>query len=329
MSIPSLPELQELFEMFLTDHPIPDTSENLYDPIRYIMSMGGKRVRPLLCLLTCAVARGKVYKAFHAAMTVEYFHNFTLMHDDIMDNADLRRGKPTVHKRYNINSAILSGDALLVMAYDSLSRTPNTCRDKLTALFNRTAEQVCRGQQMDIDFEATNLVSIEQYIEMITLKTAVLIACSIQMGAIISGISEQDCISLYRFGENLGIAFQLQDDFLDIYGTETSFGKKKGGDILNNKKTHLLLHALEHAQPQDREILLQWLAQNTDNDADATAKIEAITAIFDRTGAPEALQHTMQEYYNKALQNLSDVQLPDIRKNVLAELAESLMNRNV
>lgn len=297
---------------------------NLYEPIAYTLDMGGKRLRPVMVLLGSQVFGGDVQKAIPAALAVEIFHNFTLLHDDIMDHADVRRNKPAVHKKYNENVAILSGDAMSIMAYQYLTKTNSPNIQELVQLFSKTAMEVCEGQQYDMDFEDTFDVSIENYLEMIRLKTAVLIACSLKMGAIVANAPSKDAEHLYNFGINLGAAFQLQDDLLDVFADEEKFGKKIGGDIIANKKTFLLLKALELANGSQKEELNQWLQKD---DFNPIEKIAAIKQIYIDLGLSEISKIKMEESYQKAMKELDLIELKGEEKELLYELAKMIMKR--
>lgn len=296
--------------------------KNLYNPIHYILQIGGKRIRPILTLMSCELFGGNYKKALPAALTIEMFHNFTLIHDDIMDKAYLRRGKETVHIKWNENIGILSGDALMILSYQMLESYSAKTFKKLNVLFNATALQICEGQQYDMDFETKNNVTLEQYIHMISFKTAVLLGCALQMGAIIAEAVEKECKEIYDFGLNLGIAFQLQDDYLDVFGTE-EFGKKPGGDILENKKTFLYLKAIELASEEDKKRLLQWYAttENTEK------KIQEVKALFVKYMIPELLLQEIKNYSLLAFQNIEQLSIPENRKIGFIKFGESLMYR--
>ena len=255
-------QLVSQFGDFFAVRHFPASPATLYEPGEYFLSWGGKRIRPVLCLMGQELFSSITDDAWKAATAIELFHNFTLIHDDMMDEAALRRGNETVHKKFGVNTALLAGDVMLIQAYDALSRVNNRHLSALLTLFNRTAREVCEGQQLDIDFERSNEVQLDAYIHMITLKTSVLLAASLQMGAILGGASEGNCEHLYSFGKNLGIAFQIQDDYLDAFGDPNKFGKEVGGDIRQNKKTFLLLHALEVASSVQKKELLELMQQN-------------------------------------------------------------------
>jgi geranylgeranyl diphosphate synthase, type II len=298
----------------------------LYDPIRYTMELGGKRMRPLLVLLGCDMFGGDIDKATDAAIGIELFHNFTLLHDDIMDQAPLRRGKETVYKRWNANRAILSGDTMFALACKHLSLSPPECLAGVLYIFNRTAIEVCEGQQMDMNFETLDSVSLNDYLEMIRLKTAVLLAASLKVGAMIGGASEDSAQRLYEAGISLGTAFQLTDDLLDAYGDESTFGKVTGGDIVANKKTYLYLVALERADNTQRSDLIQ-LFKSSDNNPEA--KIEAVKGIFDVLDVPELTREAIRIHYERAMVQLNGTGLLAEKTKVLRDYANSLMQRQV
>ncbi len=298
--------------------------KNLYAPIKYVLSLGGKRIRPLAALMACDLFCGDATKAIKPALALEVFHNFTLLHDDIMDRAEMRRNQPTVHIKWNDSTAILSGDAMLIKAYQLLEQCDPAYLPKLLKLFSQTAAEVCDGQQYDLDFENRNDVSVEEYIDMIRLKTAVLLAGSLKMGAICGGASETDAQYLYEFGIGVGIAFQLRDDLLDVYGDTRDFGKEIGGDICCNKKTFLLINAILHAEGDDKKELDGWLAKK---DFDRTQKVEAITRIYDKLQIRTATEEKMRQYYNQAIEALRKVSKSEDEKKNLYQMAERLLNR--
>lgn len=298
--------------------------QSLFAPARYMLSMGGKRVRPLLTLMAANLFGKNVEKVVDAALAVEIFHNFSLVHDDLMDNADLRRGHPTVHKKWSDNNAILSGDALVIEAYKYIAKVPAKVLPGVLDLFSTTAMEICQGQQYDMDFEQRLDVTEEEYIEMIRLKTAVLIGCALKMGAIIAGAPVADADSLYEFGINLGLAFQLKDDLLDVYGNPKTFGKKIGGDILCNKKTFLLIRCLKNTQGTRREELYKWLSV-TDYDPDE--KIKFVKNIYDELNLKFVVENLIEKYYLASLDCLSSINVPDSRKRDLISLSENLMYR--
>ena len=298
----------------------------LYEPIGYVLSMGGKRVRPALTLMACDLFSEDVQAAVNAAIALEVFHNFTLLHDDIMDRADVRRGRPTVHKKWDDNTAILSGDVMQIASYQFIAKTPSQYLKPVLDLFSQTAAEICEGQQYDVDFESRKVVKAEEYLEMIRLKTAVLLGCALKIGAWIGGAGEEDAQLLYDFGINIGLAFQLKDDLLDVYGDEKTFGKKIGGDILCNKKTYLLIHALELAKGDDAAELQNWLLNSDENLSEE--KIKAVTLIFDRLGVKTICEDKMEFFYSKAIAKLDKVAVLDNKKQELRKLAEKLMYRN-
>ena len=300
--------------------------KGLYAPIGYVLSMGGKRIRPALTLMACNLYQEDVLPAVNTALGIEIFHNFTLLHDDIMDRADVRRGKPTVHKKWNDNTAILSGDVMQIAAYQFIAQTPANCLKPVLDLFSQTAAEICEGQQYDVDFETRNDVQAEEYLEMIRLKTAVLLGCSLKSGALIGGAGEEDAQNLYDFGIHIGLAFQLKDDLLDVYGDEATFGKKIGGDILCNKKTYLLIHALELAQGEDAEELQKWL--NANDESSQNQKISAVTELYNKLGVKTICEDKMSDFYTKAIANLEKVAVSDNKKQELRKLAANLMSRN-
>ncbi len=304
--------------------PYPQEPRNLYEPIAYTMAMGGKRIRPVMVLMACDALGGDAGKALNPAVGLELFHNFTLLHDDVMDNADVRRGQPTVHRRWNDNVAILSGDAMLTMAAQYMSRVDDENQRAVTALFNKTAMEIYEGQQYDMDFERLDNVTSEKYIEMIRLKTSVLLGCACQLGAIVAGASPQDARQLYSMGENLGLAFQLQDDVLDVWGDEATFGKEIGGDIMNNKKTFLLVNAQKMAVDDDAIELRRWLA---DDYALKREKVQAVTAIYERLGLREIAEKAIAHYTQKALEALDRVEMHDQGKAAFTALCKKLVGR--
>lgn len=298
----------------------------LYDPIQYTMELGGKRMRPLLVLLGCDMFGGNVEHAMDAAIGIEMFHNFTLLHDDIMDQAPLRRGKETVYKKWDANRAILSGDTMFALANRYLLRTPAVCQSKVLDIFNKTAIEVCEGQQLDMNFETLESVPLGDYLEMIRLKTAVLLAASLKIGAMIGGAGDKTTQKLYDCGISLGIAFQLTDDLLDAYGDESTFGKKTGGDIVANKKTYLYLVALERAESNQRSELLKLFSTSNEKQ---DAKINAVKGIFDSLGVPEITRQAIRLHYERAMTLLQRIGLSEKETGVLRDYAISLMQRQV
>jgi geranylgeranyl diphosphate synthase type II len=320
----TLLEAQNLVEKHIQNLSIPDTPPELYEPVRYILSLGGKRIRPALVILACDLFDGEVASALIPAVAIEVFHNFTLLHDDIMDCSELRRGKPTVHVKYNENVAILSGDVMSILASRLMNQAPGVVLNVVHEVFTLTAMQVCEGQQMDMNFEELLSVTEEEYLTMIKLKTAVLIAASLKIGAILGGSSQRDAEDLYEFGKNLGIAFQLQDDLLDSYGDPAVMGKNQGTDIVDNKKTFLVIQALEAASLTQKEELMGWLKAK---DRDPKEKIRAVTSIFDDLNVKEVTEQRIHDYYQQALTNLENLNRPDERKAELYNFASFLKNR--
>ena len=319
-------EYQEQFSLYLENQNFDKEPKNLYQPIDYILHLGGKRMRPVLTLMTADIFDIDYKLALPAAMAVEVFHNFSLVHDDIMDDAPLRRGKVTVHEKWNINTGILSGDAMLILAYQYFENyQPKTFR-KLAKLFSKTALEVCEGQQYDVDFETRTDVTIPEYLKMIEYKTAVLVAAAMKMGAIIAQTSKENTNLIYDFGLNLGLAFQLQDDYLDAFGDPKTFGKQVGGDIIENKKTYLYLKALEFSKTDEKELLTQLFSVELE---DNKAKIEAVKQIFNSTGATEATQKAIQEFTQKAFETLEKMNISEDKKTILKDFGQNLMNRNV
>jgi geranylgeranyl diphosphate synthase type II len=317
---------QRLIEEDLKKIHLHTSPVELYDPIRYMLSLGGKRLRPSLVLMGTELFGGDYKDAVSPALGIEVFHNFTLLHDDIMDRAPLRRAKETVHKKWNADIAILSGDAMFVKACELMIHVNDRSLRDVTTLFFKTAMEVCEGQQLDMNYESTDAVTIHEYIDMITLKTAVLLACSLKTGAIIADANEADADHLYDFGKNIGIAFQLHDDILDVYGDETRFGKQTGGDILANKKTFLLLKALETATGATLQELKRWLSLKEFNPRE---KVGAIKDIFSFLKVREEAEKKMGDFFHKAKLSLDMINVPEERKSVVGAFAENLMVRVV
>ncbi|MFK5878486.1 MAG: polyprenyl synthetase family protein [Flavobacteriaceae bacterium] len=317
---------KSVFLNYLEKRVLVQEPENLYLPITYILSLGGKKLRPILTLMSADIFGVDYKKALDAALTVEVFHNFTLIHDDIMDAAPLRRGHETVHEKWDVNTGILSGDAMLILAYQYLENYDAATFKKLISLFSKTALEVCEGQQMDIDFETRNDVTIEEYIKMISLKTSVLVAAALKMGAVIANASEKDIKLIYDFGLNLGIAFQLQDDYLDAFGDPEAFGKQVGGDIIENKKTYLYLKAIELGSESEKEILGNLF--NTEQH-EYQQKIDKVKSIFDSSGAAEKTKEAIKNYTQKAFDVLASISIASEKKQLLREFGEGLMHRNV
>lgn len=304
--------------------PFSENPQTLYEPIRYIMSLGGKRLRPLLTLMSANLFSDNIEAAVSPAVGLEIFHNFSLLHDDLMDKADMRRGKETVHKKWNDNAAILSGDAMLIEAYKYIANISPDLLPQALSLFSQTAMEVCQGQQYDIDFETRMDVTETEYLEMIRLKTAVLIACALKMGAMVSEAPETDADLLYDFGINIGLAFQLKDDLLDVYGDPKTFGKNIGGDILCNKKTFLLIKAFEKSNKTQRKELDKWIEAP---EFDPATKINAVKNIYDELKLKYISEILIEKYYLAALDHFSIIHVSDGKKKELLTLAENLMYR--
>lgn len=317
-------QFQHLLARRLEEYTFGDRPAALYEPIRYIMALGGKRLRSTLTMLGYRLFKSDPETILDQALAIEVFHNFTLMHDDIMDNAPLRRGQPAVHKKWNANTAILSGDAMLVKAYDLLLSAPASQLPEVITLFNHCATQVCEGQQLDMVFETKPTVSEGEYLEMITLKTAALLGASLEMGALLAGAGSDNRAILKGFGINIGIGFQLMDDLLDVYADKEKFGKQVGGDIMANKKTFLLINALDRADEQQKKALDRWLAAG---DSDPAAKVAAVTGIYDRLNIRQVTEDRMNEYFEKALQLLKKLDAPLSEKAKLKEYAKNLIGR--
>ncbi|WP_395626919.1 polyprenyl synthetase family protein [Daejeonella sp.] len=319
----SIEQLQALINKAINDTQYTEQPVELYEPISYLMELGGKRMRPVLVLVSTELFGGQVLKALDAAIGIEIFHNFTLMHDDIMDKAPIRRGKPTVHVKWNESAAILSGDVMFVEAYKLMIKVEDNILRDVLAIFSETASGVCQGQQADMNFENRNDVSLAEYLEMIRQKTAVLLAGSMQIGALIGGAAQNQAKLLYEFGQNLGLAFQLQDDILDVYGDPEKFGKQVGGDILSNKKTFMLIKAKELAKGNIANELIQWI--ETSNNP--TAKVEAITNIYNQLEVRKLATFLMEDYVNKALHALDQIAVEAGKKELLKGFAEQLLIR--
>lgn len=287
-------ELLDKLETFLKSQRFGESPKELYEPLEYILSLGGKRIRPLLSLMAYGMYKNDPESILKQASAIEVFHNFTLMHDDIMDQAPLRRGKDTVHEKWNANTAILSGDVMLVRAYDLLLETPPSLLHEVIQLFNKTAAEVCEGQQFDMNFESISNVKVAEYINMIRLKTAVLLGCALKMGALLGGANESEANKLYDFGVNIGIGFQLKDDLLDVYADQAKFGKQVGGDIISNKKTFLLIKALELASGKDAEDLAYWLSRE---EFDKEEKVKAVKDIYHQLGIKSIAEDEMNRYF--------------------------------
>lgn len=316
--------LRELSDKAITNLAVSPEAEKLFVPVRYILSMGGKRLRPVMCLLSCNLFRDKIDDAVMPAVGIEVFHNFTLVHDDIIDKADVRRGSPTVHTKFGTDQAILSGDVMAFVATECIGLAPEKVLAKALKLFNRTAIEVCIGQQLDIDFEKKGVVSESEYLRMIELKTAVLIAASLRMGALIGESSEKDQDLLYEFGRCLGLAFQIQDDVLDVYGDTKMFGKKTGSDIVSNKKTYLLVKALEMAGGEKLRRLRKLIETK---DIDPEEKVRDVKKVFDELEIRLQAENLAYDYFNRAFEALDQVSVNPERKNEIKQLSVNLIGR--
>lgn len=322
----SIQQYQEFISDYLESQSSIKEPKNLYEPIHYILQLGGKRMRPILTLMSAEVFNVDYNKALPAALAVEVFHNFSLVHDDIMDDAPLRRGKTTVHEKWNINTGILSGDAMLILAYQYFEQYEPPIFRELAKLFSKTALEVCEGQQWDVDFETRIDVTIPEYLKMIECKTAVLVAAAMKMGAIIAETSLENADLIYDFGLNLGLAFQLQDDYLDAFGDPKTFGKQVGGDIIENKKTYLYLKSIEFASAEEKEQLLHLFSVQLVDNVD---KINAVKQLFNATGASEATQIAIQDFTSKAFETLYKMNISEDKKAMLTNFGENLMSRKV
>ena len=316
---------REIIEKRIKNISLDKYPESLYEPIKYFFGLGGKRIRPALTMMSCEAFGCNPTKALDAALSVETFHNFTLIHDDIMDSAETRRNEDTVHKKWNLNKGILSGDRMLILAYQLLENYDSKMYHELTILLNKTAEQVCEGQQLDIDFESKLDTTYDQYIEMITLKTAVLLGCSLKMGAIIAESSIENQDEIYDFGINLGLAFQLQDDYLDVFGEESKIGKKVGGDILENKKTVLFHIALSKSNQKNKKKLISLYNAVDKNEE----KILKVKSIFKESESHLVTKKIIKDYTMKALNNLEKLNIGDKKKQNLVEFSNKLMKREL
>ena len=318
-------EILSLINEYLDNLPYERKPAGLYDPIKYVLSIGGKRIRPTLMLLAYNLYKEDPERILSSAVALETYHNYTLLHDDLMDNASVRRGQPTVHKKWDANTAILSGDSMLVLAYERMAKCPGEKLKPVLDLFTETALEIGEGQQYDMDFETRNDVREEEYIEMIRLKTSVLLACATKMGAILADAPQEDADNLYKFGEQMGLAFQLQDDYLDVYGDPEVFGKAIGGDILCNKKTYMLINAFNLANDEQRKRLQQWVkAENPD----PRQKIEAVTQIYNEIGISQLAEQKIKHYFNESRKYLEAINLPKERKLELEAYTDKMMKRN-
>ena len=317
----SFTELSKIIESKFSIRHFPEHTSSLYDPAQYILQLGGKRIRPVCVLMGNELFDEIIPDAYHVATAIELFHNFTLIHDDIMDKAPVRRGMPTVHAKYGESTALLAGDVMFVKAYEYLNKLRTPHFHKVLQLFNKTAAEVCEGQQLDMDFEKRDAVSLDEYVNMITLKTSVLLAASLQLGAILGGTGERNQQHIYEFGKNLGIAFQVQDDYLDAFGDPSTFGKQVGGDIIANKKTFLMIHALEATDVSSKKELQQLML---DNPAD---KVERVLQIFKNASVDSWANELKEKYLQTALHHLEEIAVLSKRKEPLKELALFLIQR--
>lgn len=317
-------ELLAKVNHFLENLPCNRQPITLYTPIHYVLSMGGKRIRPVLMLLAYQLYKDDPESILMQATALETYHNYTLLHDDLMDNADLRRGHETVHRKWNANQAILSGDSMLVLAYERMAQCPKDKLAQVLGIFTETALEIGEGQQYDIDFEQRNDVKEEEYIEMVRLKTSVLLACALKIGATLAGAPEEDLCNLYKFGEQVGLAFQLQDDFLDVYGDPQVFGKAIGGDIASNKKTYMLINAFNHANDAQREELTRWIMAKT---FDREEKVAAVTRLYNEIGVDKLALNKIAYYFDESKKYLDAVKVEEDKKTVLRQYAERMMSR--
>ena len=318
-------EILQLVNDYLDHLPYDRKPTSLYEPVKYVLSLGGKRIRPVLMLLGYNLWREHPEEILMPACGVETYHNYTLLHDDLMDNADLRRGHETVHRRWDANKAILSGDSMLVLAYQRVAQVPADKLQPVLDLFTTTALEIGEGQEYDMAFETRNDVTEDEYIEMIRLKTSVLLACALKMGAILAGAPQEDAERLYRLGEQVGLAFQLQDDLLDVYGDPAVFGKAIGGDITSNKKTYMLINAFNRANDKQRAELERWINAKTFN---RDVKVAEVTRLYDEIGIRQLCEAKINYYFDLARQTLSEVNVPDDRKQCLSAYMDELLHRN-
>jgi geranylgeranyl diphosphate synthase type II len=318
-------QLIEKVNQFIEQLPYERKPSGLYDPVKYVLSLGGKRIRPVLMLMAYNLYKENVDEIMMQAIALETYHNYTLLHDDLMDKADVRRGKPTVHKKWNDNTAILSGDSMLVLAYQRmLSGLDSENLKKVLDLFTVTALEIGEGQQYDMEFETRNDVTEAEYIEMIRLKTSVLLACALKIGAILGGASDEEADTLYDYGQEIGLAFQLQDDYLDVYGDPAVFGKKIGGDILCNKKTYMLINAFNRANDEQKKELQKWVGAK---EYDAQAKISAVTKLYNEIGIRELCDNKINSYFESATAKFDALAVSADKKKELKQFVNSLMNR--
>ena len=318
-------DILECINAFIDQLPYERKPYSLYEPIQYVLSLGGKRIRPALMLLSYQLYKDRPEQILMPAVALETYHNYTLLHDDLMDNADLRRGHATVHKRWDANTAILSGDSMLVLAYERMAQVPADKLASVLQLFTTTALEIGEGQQYDMEFEHRNDVTEDEYIEMIRLKTSVLLACAMKMGAILAGASDTDAENLYKYGEQIGLAFQLQDDLLDVYGDSAVFGKAIGGDITSNKKTYMLINAFLRADDRQREELHRWIDAT---DFDRQEKVKAVTELYNQIGIRQLCEEKINYYFEQAKQYLAHIDVPAERKQPLIDFTNEMMHRN-
>lgn len=309
---------------YINNLPLHVEPRGLYEPIEYILSLGGKRIRPVLMMMAYEMWKDDSEKILPQAVALETFHNFTLLHDDVMDHADVRRGKPTVHKKWDENTAILSGDNMLVLSFKWIQQCPADKMPAILECFTTTAIEIDEGQQHDVDFESRNDVSEEEYIEMIRLKTSVLLACAVKIGAIMADAPQEDVENLYKFGEAMGLSFQLQDDYLDVYGDPAVFGKAIGGDITSNKKTYMLINALQKAEGADKEELEKWIAAA---DFDREEKVKAVTSLYNKLGIDRMAKAKMEQYYAEAIAYLEKINVAEAKIKALRDYADAMMKR--
>lgn len=314
----------DIIQNYIDNLPYDRKPASLYEPIRYVLSLGGKRIRPMLMLMTYAMYKDDVESILPQAVGLETYHNFTLLHDDLMDNADVRRGKPTVHKKWNANTAILSGDSMLVLAFQRMQQCPADKLPAVLGVFTQTTLEIDEGQEFDMQFETRDDVTEEEYIEMIRLKTSVLLACATKIGALMADAPKEDVENMYRFGERMGLAFQLQDDFLDVYGDPKVFGKAIGGDITSNKKTYMLINAFNKAEGETKAELTRWISAK---EFDRKEKVAAVTAIYNKLGIDLMAKAKMEEYYHQAIEALDKVSVAEDKKTALREYAAKMMKR--
>jgi geranylgeranyl diphosphate synthase type II len=318
-------EILQMVNAYLDHLPYDRQPASLYEPVKYVLSLGGKRIRPVLMLLGYNLWKEQPEDILMPACGIETYHNYTLLHDDLMDNADVRRGHQTVHRRWDANKAILSGDSMLVLAYQRMQQVPAALMPAILDLFTETALEIGEGQEYDMAFETRNDVTEDEYIEMIRLKTSVLLACALKIGALLAGAPQEDADRLYQLGEQVGLAFQLQDDLLDVYGDPKVFGKAIGGDITSNKKTYMLINAVNRANDSQRKELQQWIDAKT---FDRQEKVAAVTRLYDEIGIRQLCEKKINYYFELARQTLSELNIPEERKQCLSAYMDELLHRN-